>query len=108
MIMMSLITKKMFRVSSCSCTQMRRMSIQASRESEFVIVFLHIDILSHIIFILINMVMVMMWPRYMFMPAKSPFGDCGGNITDSENGFIKSPNYPEKYTTNDQSESSDI
>ena len=40
----------------------------------------------------------------MFMPAKSPFGDCGGNITDSENGFIKSPNYPEKYTTNDQSE----
>ena len=42
--------------------------------------------------------------RYTFMPAKSPFGDCGGNITDSENGFIKSPNYPEKYTTNDQSE----
>ena len=41
--------------------------------------------------------------RYMFMPAKNPFGDCGGNITDSENGFIKSPNYPEKYTTNDQS-----
>jgi hypothetical protein len=40
------------------------------------------------------------------MPAKSPFGDCGGNITDSENGIIKSPNYPEKYTTNDQSESS--
>jgi len=40
--------------------------------------------------------------KYMFMPAKSPFGDCGGNITDSENGFIKSPNYPEKYTTNDQ------
>ena len=38
------------------------------------------------------------------MPAKNPFGDCGGNITDSENGFIKSPNYPEKYTTNDQSE----
>ena len=102
---MSPIIKKMFRVSSCSCTQMRRMSIQASRESEFVIVFLHIDIISIIIFILINMVMVMMWPRYMFMPAKSPFGDCGGNITDSENGFIKSPNYPEKYTTNDQSES---
>ena len=67
--------------------------------------FLHTDIISIIIFILINMVMVMMWPRYMFMPAKSPFGDCGGNITDSENGFIKSPNYPEKYTTNDQSES---
>ena len=42
--------------------------------------------------------------RYQFMPAKNPFGDCGGNITDSENGFIKSPNYPEKYTTNDQSE----
>ena len=41
--------------------------------------------------------------RYNFIPAKNPFGDCGGNITDSENGFIKSPNYPEKYTTNDQS-----
>eukprot|EP00090_Calanus_glacialis_P014380 TRINITY_DN23170_c0_g1_i1.p1 TRINITY_DN23170_c0_g1~~TRINITY_DN23170_c0_g1_i1.p1 ORF type:complete len:870 (-),score=100.53 TRINITY_DN23170_c0_g1_i1:1263-3872(-) len=40
--------------------------------------------------------------RYNFIPAKNPFGDCGGNITDSENGFIKSPNYPEKYTTNDQ------
>ena len=63
--------------------------------------------ISIIIFIFIN-VIIMMWPRYMFMPAKSPFGDCGGNITDSENGFIKSPNYPEKYTTNDQSESSNI
>ena len=39
------------------------------------------------------------------MQAKNPFGDCGGNITDSENGYIKSPNFPEKYTTNDQSKS---
>ena len=85
------------RVFSCSCTQMTRMSIQASRESEFVI-FLRF-------YLLVYRHYDQNYLRYMFMPAKSPFGDCGGNITDSENGFIKSPNYPEKYTTNDQSES---
>ena len=37
--------------------------------------------------------------RYMYIQAQSPFGDCGGNITDAENGIIKSPNFPEKYTT---------
>jgi len=37
--------------------------------------------------------------RYMFIEAQSPFGDCGGNITDAENGIIKSPNFPEKYTS---------
>ena len=35
----------------------------------------------------------------MYIQAQSPFGDCGGNITDAENGIIKSPNFPEKYTT---------
>ena len=25
--------------------------------------------------------------------------ECGGNITDKDNGLIMSPNYPEKYTT---------
>ncbi len=25
--------------------------------------------------------------------------ECGGNITDKDNGIISSPNYPEKYTT---------
>ena len=35
----------------------------------------------------------------MFIEAKSPFGDCGGNITDAENGIIKSPNFPEKYAS---------
>ena len=37
--------------------------------------------------------------RYMFIEAQSPFGDCGGNITDAENGIIKSPNFPDKYTS---------
>ena len=41
--------------------------------------------------------------RYQFMQAKNEFGDCGGNISNSENGVIKSPNYPEKYSTNDPS-----
>jgi len=35
----------------------------------------------------------------MFIEAQSPFGDCGGNITDAENGIIKSPNFPDKYTS---------
>ena len=35
----------------------------------------------------------------MFIEAQSPFGDCGGNITDAENGIIKSPNFPEKYSS---------
>ena len=39
------------------------------------------------------------YSRYMYIQAQSPFGDCGGNITDAENGIIKSPNFPEKYTT---------
>ncbi len=39
----------------------------------------------------------------MFQEAKSPFGDCGGNITDTENGVIKSPHYPQKYSTTDKS-----
>ena len=37
------------------------------------------------------------------MQAKNEFGDCGGNISNSENGVIKSPNYPEKYSSNDPS-----
>ena len=41
--------------------------------------------------------------RYQFMQAKNEFGDCGGNISNSENGVIKSPNYPEKYSSNDPS-----
>ena len=36
---------------------------------------------------------------YTFKEALSPFGDCGGNITDAENGIIKSINFPEKYTS---------
>ncbi len=39
----------------------------------------------------------------MLQEAKSPFGDCGGNITDTENGVIKSPHYPQKYSTTDKS-----
>ena len=63
-----------------------------------------VNLAKESIFILIELISWHTLARYTFMPAKSPFGDCGGNITDSENGFIKSPNYPEKYTTNDQSE----
>ena len=39
----------------------------------------------------------------MMIQAKNEFGDCGGNISNSENGVIKSPNYPEKYSSNDPS-----
>jgi len=46
--------------------------------------------------------------RYMFIQAQSPFGDCGGNITDAENGIIKSPNFPEKYTASGRGSGSKV
>ena len=45
----------------------------------------------------------MMTMTKIMMQAKNEFGDCGGNISNSENGVIKSPNYPEKYSSNDPS-----
>ncbi|XP_059082755.1 cubilin-like isoform X2 [Tigriopus californicus] len=37
--------------------------------------------------------------RYRFFEETSVFGnECGGNITNLENGIISSPNYPEKYS----------
>ena len=44
----------------------------------------------------------------MFIQAQSPFGDCGGNITDAENGIIKSPNFPEKYTSSERGKRSSL
>ena len=57
-------------------------------------------------FMQVRMLMLMMLETMtvmMMMQAKNEFGDCGGNISNSENGVIKSPNYPEKYSSNDPS-----
>uniref|UniRef100_A0A8D8LL53 CUB domain-containing protein 2 n=1 Tax=Cacopsylla melanoneura TaxID=428564 RepID=A0A8D8LL53_9HEMI len=35
--------------------------------------------------------------RYSFDVAKSIFGDCGGNVSSSNNGEILSPNFPLNY-----------
>lgn len=35
--------------------------------------------------------------RYNFEPAKSVFGDCGGNVSNLNAGVIDSPNYPGNY-----------
>ncbi|XP_035440891.2 cubilin isoform X3 [Spodoptera frugiperda] len=35
--------------------------------------------------------------RYIFEPAKSIFGDCGGNMSGAEWGVITSPNFPQNY-----------
>ena len=51
---------------------------------------------------LLMLIMVETMTKIM-MQAKNEFGDCGGNISNSENGVIKSPNYPEKYSSNDPS-----
>lgn len=37
--------------------------------------------------------------RYSFEPAKSVFGDCGGNISSEDSGIITSPNFPKNYGT---------
>lgn len=37
--------------------------------------------------------------RYSFEPAKSVFGDCGGNISSKDFGIITSPNFPKNYGT---------
>ena len=56
-------------------------------------------------FMQVRMLMLLMLETMtvIMMQAKNEFGDCGGNISNSENGVIKSPNYPEKYSSNDPS-----
>ena len=54
-------------------------------------------------FMQVRMVAMVVTMTVMIIQAKNEFGDCGGNISNSENGVIKSPNYPEKYSSNDPS-----
>lgn len=44
--------------------------------------------------------------RYSFEPAKSIYGDCGGNVSTEDFGIITSPNFPKDYGTPSKNQAS--